>query len=65
MEAMKLLFGVDVIPVAGGGIDGAEGCKVFLLEGDNENVELAFEVLSELKGEPTLSTSIMDKPKDA
>jgi hypothetical protein len=62
---MKLLFGVDVIPVAGGGIDGAEGCKVFLLEGDNENVELAFEVLSELKGEPTLSTSIMDKPKDA
>ena len=33
MEAMKLLFGVDVIPVAGGGIDGAEGCKIFLLGG--------------------------------
>ena len=65
MEAMKLLFGVDVIPVAGGGIDGAEGCKIFLLWGPAENVELAFEVLSEIKGEPKLSTSIMDKPKDA
>jgi hypothetical protein len=65
MEAMKLLFGVDVIPVAGGGIDGAEGCKIFLLEGATQNVELAFEVLSELKGEPKLSTSTMEKPKDA
>ena len=65
MEAMKLLFGVDVIPVAGGGIDGAEGCKIFLLEGATENVELAFEVLSEIKGEPKLSTSTMEKPKDA
>jgi len=65
MEAMKLLFGVDVIPVAGGGIDGAEGCKIFLLEGPAKNVELAYEGLSEIKGEPKLSTSIMDKPKDA
>jgi len=65
MEAMKLLFGVDVIPVAGGGIDGAEGCKIFLLEGATDNVELAFEVLSEIKGEPKLSTSTMEKPKDA
>ncbi len=65
MEAMKLLFGVDVIPVAGGGIDGAEGCKIFLLGGPDENVELAYEGLSEIKGEPKLSTSIMDKPKDA
>ncbi len=65
MEAMKLLFGVDAIPVAGGGIDGAEGCKIFLLEGPAENVELAFEVLSEIKGEPKLSTSTMEKPKDA
>jgi hypothetical protein len=65
MEAMKLLFGVDVIPVAGGGIDGAEGCKIFLLEGPAKNVELAYKGLSEIKGEPKLSTSIMDKPKDA
>jgi hypothetical protein len=65
MESMKLLFGVEVFPVASGGIDGAEGCKIFLLEGPAKNVELAFEVLSEVKGEPKLSTSIMEKPKDA
>jgi len=65
MEAMKLLFDVDVVPVAGGGIDGAEGCKVFLLEGPADNVELAFEVLSGIKGEPKLTTSIVDKPEDA
>ena len=65
MEAMKHLFGVEVIPVAGGGIDGAEGCKIFLLGGPAKNVELAYEVLSEIKGEPKLSTSTMDKPKDA
>lgn len=65
MEAMKLLFDVDVIPVAGGGIDGAEGCKVFLLEGPADNVELAYEVLSGIKGEPKLNTSIRDKPEDA
>ena len=65
MEAIKLLFDVDVIPVAGGGIDGAEGCKIFLLEGPADNVELAYEVLSGIKGEPNLTTSIMDKPEDA
>jgi len=54
-----------VIPVAGGGIDGAEGCKIFLLEGPADNVELAYEVLSGIKGEPNLTTSIMDKPEDA
>jgi hypothetical protein len=65
MEAMKLLFDVDVVPVAGGGIDGAEGCKIFLLEGLADNVELAYEVLSDIKGEPKISTSVMDKPEDA
>lgn len=65
MEAMKLLFDVDVVPVAGGGIDGAEGCKIFLLEGPADNVELAYEILSGIKGEPKLTTSIVDKPDDA
>ncbi len=38
---------------------------MFLLEGPAENVELAFKMLYEVKGEPKLSTSIMEKPKDA
>ena len=63
MEAMKLLFDVDVIPIAAGGIDGAEGCKVFLLEGNKDNIELAMEVLGKVKGEPPLKTQVTSWPK--
>ncbi|MCW4048951.1 MAG: hypothetical protein NWE89_04365 [Candidatus Bathyarchaeota archaeon] len=62
-EAMRLLFGVDVIPIAGGGIDGAEGCKVFFLEGAKDNIEMAMKVLGQIKGEPKLTTKVMPKPK--
>jgi hypothetical protein len=62
MEAFKILFGVDALPVAGGGIDGGEGCKVFLLEGDIENVEAAYELVQSIKGEPCLKTKLSKKP---
>ena len=62
MEAFNLLFGVEAIPVAGGGIDGGEGCKVFLLEGPNENAEAAYEYVASIKGEPKLTTKLMKKP---
>ena len=62
MEAFKLLFGIDVIPIAGGGIDGGEGCKVYLLEGPNENIEAAYQFVEEIKGEPTLKTKVMKVP---
>jgi hypothetical protein len=62
MEAFKLLFDVDAIPVAGGGIDGGEGCKVYLLEGTNENAEAAYEFVQAIKGEPTLKTKLVKKP---
>jgi hypothetical protein len=63
MEAMKFLFGVEAVPVAGGGIDGAEGCKIFLLEGPKDNVELAIEVLEKIRGEPNLTTQVRDVPE--
>ncbi len=62
MEAFNLLFGVEAIPVAGGGIHGGEGCKVFLLEGPNENAEAAYEYVVSIKGEPKLTTKLMKKP---
>ena len=62
MEAFKILFGVEAIPVAGGGIDGAEGCKIFLLEGPNENTMAAYEFAEMLKGEPNLKTKLIKKP---
>ena len=62
MEAFKLLFGVDAIPVAAGGIDGGEGCRVFLVEGGTENVEAAYELVQSIKGEPELKTKLSKKP---
>ncbi|MBD3173494.1 hypothetical protein GF326_13625 [Candidatus Bathyarchaeota archaeon] len=62
MEAFKQLFGVEVIPIAGGGIDGGEGCKIFLIEGQHEAAEAAYEFVVKLKGEPELETKLMKKP---
>lgn len=63
MEAMKFLFGVEAVPVAAGGIDGAEGCKIFLLEGPKDNIDLAIEVLEKIKGEANLTTQVTKVPK--
>jgi hypothetical protein len=62
MEAFKFLFGLDAVPIAGGGIDGGEGCKIYLLDGNNENTEAAYEFVMEIKGEPELKTQLMKKP---
>ncbi|MCJ7637312.1 MAG: hypothetical protein MUO21_07465, partial [Nitrososphaeraceae archaeon] len=58
MEAFKELFGVEVLPIVGGGIDGAEGCKIFLLEGSDDAVEAAIKLIKKIKGEPKLKTKI-------
>ena len=63
MEAFRALFGVDAIPVSGGGIDGAEGCKIFLLEGTNEAAEAAYDYVVKIQGEPELKTNTMKKPE--
>ncbi|MBN1683576.1 hypothetical protein JW865_08510 [Candidatus Bathyarchaeota archaeon] len=58
MEAFKELFGVEVIPIGGGGIEGAEGCKIFLIDGPDEAVESALKLVKKIKGEPKLHTKI-------
>ncbi|MCW4013025.1 MAG: hypothetical protein NWF07_08545 [Candidatus Bathyarchaeota archaeon] len=62
IEAFQILFGVEAVPIAGGGIDGGEGSKMFLLEGPNENAEAAYEYVVSIKGEPCLKTKLMKKP---
>jgi len=62
MEAFKLLFGIEAIPIAGGGIDGGEGSKIFLLEGESEAVTTAYEFVTALKGEPALKTKLSPPP---
>lgn len=49
-EALVILYGVEAAVIAGGGIQGAEGSKTFLLEGPPEGVKAAYEGIERLKG---------------
>ncbi len=51
IEALETLFGVEVIPIAAGGVNGAEGAITLFIEGDDEDIEKAYEFLRDLKGE--------------
>jgi hypothetical protein len=62
IEAFEELFAVDAIPVGSGGIDGAEGCKVFLIEGDKKDALEAYEAVVKIQGEPELKTTLLKKP---
>lgn len=57
-EALRLLAGVEVTPIGGGGIDGGEGSKTFIIEGDEESIKRTYELLLTIKGEPPLKTWI-------
>jgi hypothetical protein len=56
MESFKELFGIDVVPIGGGGIDGAEGAKIFLLDGEDDAVKEAVAMVKSIRGEPKLIT---------
>ncbi len=49
-DALFRLFGVEAIPIAAGGLGGAEGSVVIAIEGNDERVKNAFEVLKSIKG---------------
>ena len=63
LEAFDILFDVDAIPVGSGGIDGAEGCKIFLLEGSEKAANAAWDAVVKIQGEPELKTNTMKKPE--
>lgn len=54
IEAFEILTGVEAYPMGSGGIGGAEGSYTFLLEGPKENVEKAFELVIDIKGEASV-----------
>lgn len=58
MEALTSMTGVDVIPIGGGGVDGGEGSKIFVVEGEEEDVEAAYDLICSVKGEPPLKTKV-------
>ncbi|MFQ5975111.1 MAG: hypothetical protein ACE5J5_02170 [Candidatus Hydrothermarchaeales archaeon] len=51
LEAFEILVGVETYPMGSGGMGGAEGSHTFLLEGSEEDVEKAFELVKGVKGE--------------
>ncbi len=52
IEAMALLAGVDAYLYSAGGIAGAEGAVRILVDGTDEAVEAAEELVESIKGEP-------------
>ncbi|MBS7620026.1 hypothetical protein KEJ21_05210 [Candidatus Bathyarchaeota archaeon] len=56
VEAINMLTGATAMPMGGGGIDGGEGSKAFLLEGDEDEIKAAYELICNIKSEPPLKT---------
>ncbi|RLI60736.1 MAG: hypothetical protein DRO93_06260 [Candidatus Thorarchaeota archaeon] len=53
IDALETLFDVRAVPIAAGGVNGAEGCVTLLVEGEADNIKRAYEFLrDEIKGEP-------------
>lgn len=58
IEALAILFGVRATLVAAGGVDGSEGCVVLALEGPVNNIDAAFTLINQIKGEPLVGSGM-------
>ena len=52
VEALRVLADVEAIPVASGGVGGAEGAVWLALFGNSDQLDKAEEVVSSIRGEP-------------
>jgi hypothetical protein len=52
IEALLLLTGVDAVLYAAGGVAGAEGAVRLMIEGDDEQVKAALDLVESIRGEP-------------
>lgn len=52
IEAVEALFDATTIPIAAGGVNGAEGSVSLFIEGGDEEIARAHEFFKDLKGEP-------------
>ncbi len=52
IEALDALFSVSSVPIAAGGVNGAEGSVSLYIDGDDESIDEAHKFLKTLKGEP-------------
>jgi hypothetical protein len=52
IDAVEALFDASAIPIAAGGVNGAEGSISLFIEGEDEDIAQAYEFFTDLKGEP-------------
>ncbi|MFX1607312.1 MAG: hypothetical protein ACFFDD_15605 [Promethearchaeota archaeon] len=52
IDAVEALFNATAVPIAAGGINGAEGSISLFIEGGDEEIDQAYEFFKTLKGEP-------------
>jgi hypothetical protein len=55
IEAFGILAGVKAYHIASGGVGGSEGCITLAIEGEEEKVAKAFEIVKSVKGEPAVT----------
>ena len=55
IQALALLAGVKATHIGSGGVGGSEGAVVLSIEGDEEAVDKAFELVKSIKGEPPVA----------
>jgi len=65
VQAFAVLAGVSATHVASGGIGGSEGTVVLVLEGNENNIQRAIELVSKIKGEPSVSPPEKSTPPSA
>lgn len=58
IEAIKILSSSEAFPVAAGGVNGAEGSIVLVIEGNSEAVKKAIEIVESVKGESPIKASL-------
>jgi len=55
IQAMKILADVDAIPIAAGGIGGAEGSVCLLVKGSDAHVKEIIKIVEDIKGEQPIA----------
>jgi len=55
IQALAILAGVRAYHLASGGVGGSEGAVVLAIEGDDDRVKKAFELIKSIKGEPPVT----------
>ncbi len=65
IQALEILTGVHAVHVSSGGVGGSEGAVVIALEGSDETVRRAFELVKSVKGEPPIGMPRLQPPVPA